>query len=168
MHCQGPIYIVLEYSEEMDMHPADSFFTRSYIALNMLRHNHGRTTMYVKPYAVPEESNAKVGEWCPVTDIDKSLKGLGLAFQLWASYTPGESSVAVNNVGETVFAARYADGNIQVSGTVEGEWLAVYDLAGKCVAMTQASRNSSVIEASELPAGVYIVRGNNGSARILK
>lgn len=166
--CKGPIYIVFEFSPELDLEPVDKNFLRSYLAFSMARHTHGQTTMYVKPHSVPEGCNAKIGEWCPVSDLDLSLKGLGLAFQLWASYQPDPGSVAINQLGEILFAARYTDGSIEVSGTEEGEWLAVYDTAGKCITMTQATAVTSHIAMPDLPAGVYIVRGNNGSTRFIK
>ncbi|MDE6243289.1 MAG: T9SS type A sorting domain-containing protein, partial [Muribaculaceae bacterium] len=50
----------------------------------------------------------------------------------------------------------------------EGEWLAVYTTDGKCVAMKQAGENVTVIPAAELPAGIYIVRGDKASAKFVK
>lgn len=165
--CEGPIYVVFEFSDELDMEPENSAFTRSYIGLNQVRHAHGTTSMYVKPYAVPEGSEAKVGEWCPVHELDRSFKGLGMCYQIWAAYN-GTASVAIDRVGNIVFAARYMDGGINVSGTTEGEWLAVYTTDGKCVAMKQAGENVTVIPAAELPAGIYIVRGDKASAKFVK
>lgn len=164
--CKGPIYIVFEFSPDLDLEPVDHNYLRSYLAFSMVRHAHKQTTMYVKPFAVPDGCSAKIGEWCPVDDIDMSLKGLGLAFQLWTA--ADDDYVAINQLGDIVFAARYADGSIEVSGTEEGEWLAVYDTAGKCITMAQATAITTSIAIPDLPAGVYIVRGNSGSTRFIK
>lgn len=168
VNCEGPIYVVFDFSEEMDMDPRNpDISARSYIGLNQVRHAHNITSMYVKPTAVPENSTAEVGKWCPVHDLDLSLKGLGMSYTLWASYD-GVASIAIDSVGNVMFAAKYMNGAINVSGTTEGEWLAVYSTDGKCVAMKQASEGSTLIPAPDLPGGIYIVRGDKSATKFVK
>jgi len=166
--CDGPIFVVLEFSDKLAIDVADPNLVRSYLGHIMVRHGHRQTSLYVKPYAVPEGSDAKVGEWCPIQDLDKTLKGLGLSMQLWTSYENQSGSVAIDGMGNVTFAARYIADTIQVSGTTEGEWLAVYTTDGRCVAMQQAADGATVIDAPGLPDGVYVVRGNNGSTKFVK
>lgn len=335
--CHGPIFVIFEYSPEMALESEIAEFVRSYIAIDLLKHAHKQTTMYVKPYNVPEDAMAEVDKWCPVHDFSRAYKGLGLGFELWTSapagtvytapvtlqggkeaaiefealiptnagildsrqlgvtvfagttpdlgqmtkigtrapgatdewehikfsFTPqhdanyyyalridncmldptammlldsftftgsnpddnspvvikenfddnddyaeeatlprkwkqdspadfsrrdgsyfGKSAhsgnyvlgmgprdpgsvIAIDSDGNVIFAARYADGAIEVSGTTEGEWIAVYSADGKCVAMTRAEQGATRI-AAEIPAGLYIVRGDKAAAKFLK
>ncbi len=335
--CKGPIFVIFEYSPELDLEPEIIEFTRSYIAIDLLKHSHKQTTMYVKPYNVPEDVMAEEGKWCPVHDFSRAYKGFGLGFELWTSapagavytapvtlqggkeaaiefqalipsnpgiadnrqlgvsvfagttpnlaemtkigtrepgaadeweamkfsFTPehdanyyyalridnclthpdavmlldsfvftgsnpdddsaveiretfdndtafdaeavlprkwkqdnpanftrskssdfskiahsGEyvlamgnatqgSIVAIDSDGNVLFAARYAAGAIEVSGTTEGEWIAVYTTDGKCVAMARADEGFTRIHA-DIPAGLYIVRGDKAAAKFLK
>ena len=77
------------------------------------------------------------------------------------------SIVAIDSDGNVLFAARYAAGAIEVSGTTEGEWIAVYTTDGKCVAMARADEGFTRIHA-DIPAGLYIVRGDKAAAKFLK
>lgn len=334
--CKGPIFVIFEYSPDLDMEPEIPEFTRSYIAIDIVKHKHNQTTMFVKPYHVPDDVMAEEGKWCPVHDFSRAYKGYGLGFELWTSapagtiYTapvtlqggkeaaiefqaliPSKSSiidsrqlgisvfagtspnlssmtkigtrapgatdewekikfsftpendanyyyalridncmthpeavmlldsfvftgsnpdddsavvikenfdndvsfdaeaalprkwkqespanfsrnegseydktahsgnyvigmgpstnsvVAIGSDGNIIFAARYAAGSIEVSGTTEGEWLAVYTTEGKCVAMARANEGFTRI-AADIPAGLYIVRGDKSAAKFLK
>ena len=70
--CKGPIFVIFEYSPELDLEPEIIEFTRSYIAIDLLKHSHKQTTMYVKPYNVPEDVMAEEGKWCPVHDFSRA------------------------------------------------------------------------------------------------
>lgn len=164
----GPFFVIIEFSPALCIDSPDPNVIRSYIAFTMARHPHRQSTMYVKPYNVPEGSAAQIGKWNALSELDPGLKGLGLAFQLWASYEPKAGSVAINGAGEITFGATYDGAQICVSGTHKGEWIAIYTLDGKCVATQQADETLTTIPAASIPSGIYLVKGNNGCAKLLK
>ncbi len=108
------------------------------------------------------------GKWYPVDKLDKELAGMGLNWQIWVDYVKDDNSVAINNMGEIIFAVRMIDGMLEVSGTEEGEYVVVYDLTGKAVRMVKATGVSTAIDCSDLPAGVYVARANAGVSKFVR
>ena len=166
---KGTVYVAFEYSDDLAIDVDDPNIGRSYLSMGMLRHGHGVTTMYAKPYNVPEGCEIKPdGKWYPVDKLDKELAGMGLNWQIWVDYVKDDNSVAINNMGEIIFAVRMIDGMLEVSGTEEGEYVVVYDLTGKAVRMVKATGVSTAIDCSDLPAGVYVARANAGVSKFVR
>ena len=164
---EGTFYIAFEFSEDMVITAYDPNIGRSYFATNVVKHATGVSTLYVKPYAVPYNSAVTAdGNWYPVDQLDNTKKGLGAYFILWANNKSGE--VAINALGETIFAARVDGGNLIVSGTQADEIVRVFDANGKLVASAVGRENSTVISIENLKGGIYIVNTLAGTSKFVK
>lgn len=167
----GTVYIAMEFDPLLTIDAEDVNLGRSYFATTAVKFGHGVTGLYAQPYAVPEGSLISAdGGWYSIDNLDITKKGYGAGWQLWISLNdPKQSSVAVNQFGEIVFAARFVNSeNLSVSGTAEGETISVYNVSGQLVAQARASKDSTEIEASHLPKGIYIVKGEAGSVKVVK
>ncbi|MBR5001919.1 MAG: T9SS type A sorting domain-containing protein, partial [Bacteroidaceae bacterium] len=164
---EGTFYIAFEFSEDMVVTAYDPNIGRSYFATNVVKHATGVSTLYVKPHAVPYNSAVTAdGNWYPVDQLDNTKKGLGAYFILWANNKSGE--VAINALGETIFAARVDGGNLIVSGTQADEIVRVFDANGKLVASAVGRENSTVISIENLKGGIYIVNTLAGTSKFVK
>lgn len=164
----GTIYVSFEFSDELLVDPVDANLGRSYVSTTAMRHGHGEATLYAKPYNVPAESDAKVGEWCSVDKIDSSMAGIGADWTLWVA-AEGSSAVALTPDGAVTFAATAtAEGNILVSGTRAGSTVGVYDAQGRLLLSVPASDESTLVPAASLGKGLFIVSCPEGSAKIVK
>ena len=164
---EGTFYIAFEFSEDMVITAYDPNIGRSYFATNVVKHATGVSTLYVKPHAVPYNSAVTAdGNWYPVDQLDNTKKGLGAYFILWANNKSGE--VAINALGETIFAARVDGGNLIVSGTQADEIVRVFDANGKLVASAVGRENSTVISIENLKGGIYIVNTLAGTSKFVK
>ena len=71
-------------------------------------------------------------------------------------------------MGNVVFAVRVEGSNLIVSGTTEGEAVAVYNLNGQLVASEIAQGQSAVVDVAGMPNGVYVVKTAAGVAKFVK
>jgi hypothetical protein len=60
---------------------------------------------------------------------------------------------------------QFEDGKVRVHSSLQGENLAVYDIAGRMVIYTTIDEQS-IINLSDLPAGVYVVKVNDQSIKV--
>lgn len=167
----GTVYVAMEFDPSLTIDAEDVNLGRSYFATTAVKFGHGITGLYAQPYAVPEGSVISAdGGWYSIDKLDITKKGYGAGWELWvAMQDPKQSGVAVNQFGEIVFGARFDNsGILSVSGTVEGETISVYNVSGQLVAQTSASQDCTEIEASHLPKGIYIVKGEAGSIKVVK
>lgn len=164
---QGTFYLAFEYADDMTVTTSDPNLGRSYMGMNTVLHANGEATLYAKPHAVPANSTVKAdGNWYRIDEIDPTKKGLGNYFIIWAKSSI--SGVALNSMGDVVFAVRVEGDNLNVSGTVEGETIMVYNLNGQLVATSEAQDQSSLINIAALPGGVYVVKTIAGVAKFVK
>ncbi len=168
----GPVFVAMEFPSTMTIDAEDPNLGRSYISTSCVKFGHGRGNLYAQPFAVPEGSVVPTdGSWCKLGDLDPSLSAYGANWELWVSMEDPEMTgiTAVNPDGETVFAVSLdSAGNIMVSGTVAGETVTVYSVSGALVASACAEEGCTVIPASHLGTGIYIVNAGAGYAKIVK
>lgn len=166
---KGTFYLVFKYDDNFDIVVEDEYAGSSYAGLQAVKHASQESTLLVKPTALPSNSTAKVGEWCKVDEVDLSLKGFGLWSCLWiTSTTDGSGSVAVNTLGDIVFAVRTTDNGVHVSGTRAGETVTIYNLNGAVVASAKANGNSTFVATENLANGLYIVKAGNNTKKFVK
>jgi hypothetical protein len=60
---------------------------------------------------------------------------------------------------------QFEDGKVRVHSSLQGENMAVYDIAGRMVIYTTIDEQS-IIDLSYLPAGVYVVKVNDQSIKV--
>lgn len=165
----GTVYLAYEFSDDMKIDVEDPQIGRSFFSIGMVRHKHGQTTLHGKMIAAPEGSSISTdGSWYPVEVLHDQAKGFGLNMQLWANATRDRSSIAINNFGETAFGVKSDNGVLTVSGTQEGEYVAVYDLAGCQVALVKGHDGSTTVDCTDLANGTYIVSTNAGAAKFVR
>lgn len=167
----GPVFVAMEFDPTMTIDAEDPNIGRSYISTSCIKFGHGRGNFYVQPFAVPEGSVVPTdGSWCKLGDLDPSMSAYGANWELWlATENPASGITAVNPDGEEIFAVSLdAAGNILVSGTVEGETITVYNVAGALVATAVAEGGCTVIPAFSLGSGIYVVNAGAGFAKIVK
>ena len=166
---KGTFYLVFKYDDNFDIVIEDENAGSSYAGLQAVKHASQESTLLVKPTAVPEGSTATVGEWCKVDEIDATLKGFGLWSCLWVtSKYDGNGAVAINCLGDVVFAVRATDNGVTVSGTKAGETVTIYNLNGAVVASAKANNNSTFVEMNNLASGLYIVKAGNNTKKFVK
>lgn len=165
----GTVYVAYEFSDNMKIDVEDPAIGRSFLGIGMVRHKHGQTTLHGKMIAAPEGSAISTdGTWYPVDALTDSAKGFGLNMQLWANATRDRSAIAINNFGETVFGVKSDSGILTVSGTQEGEYVAVYDLTGCQVALVKGHDGATTVDCTDLAKGTYIVSTNAGAAKFVR
>lgn len=165
---KGTVYVVFEFSDQLIIDAQDANLGRSYVSTTAIRHGHGLTTLYAKPYNVPADSEARVGEWCTVDKIDSSMAGIGADWNLWVS-SKEEVAVALTPDGSIAFAVTtVAGGDIIVSGTHAGGMVNVCDAQGRQLISVPSSDESTRVAASQLGNGIFIVSCPEGSAKIVK
>lgn len=177
---EGSIYVAFEYDKNFIIDAFDENLGRSVVSLVLNKHKSGITTLYAQPYAVPENAVAKAdGNWYPISDIDSSMKGLGLYLVLWVDAivpddipdvpdVPDPGSVAINSAGEIVFAVRMDGGNLLVSGTKAGEAVSVYNANGALVASATGSEGCTVVPMAHLGKGLYVAKTSEGARKFIK
>ena len=60
------------------------------------------------------------------------------------------------------------NGILTVSGTSEGEYVAIYDMSGNQVAVARGCDGATTIDCTGLAKGIYLVSANAGSARFAR
>lgn len=164
---KGTFYIAFEFDKDMTIIPDDPNLGRSYFGMNTILHASEAATLYANPDSVPANSSITAdGKWYRIDEIDPTKKGLGNYFILWAK--SNTSGIAINSLGEIVFAARVEGNNLHVSGTAMGETVAVYNLSGQLVASATGEENATLINVEHLNNGVYIVKTAAGSVKFVK
>ena len=165
----GTFYLSFEFDKDMTIIPDDPNIGRSYFGMNTVEHATGVATLYAKPDSVPSNSNIVAdGNWYRIDEIDPTKKGLGNYFILWAKTSLDAGSVALNSLGEVMFAVRREGENVIVSGTKEGEQVAIYNMNGILVATAIAAENSTSIPVQHLSSGVYVVKAGAGTAKFVR
>jgi len=77
-----------------------------------------------------------------------------------------EMVVGIENVTiDDIEKLYYEGGKVRVHSSLQGENLAVYDIAGRMVIYTTIDEQS-IINLSDLPAGVYVVKVNDQSIKV--
>lgn len=164
---QGTFYVAFEFAEDMIITTEDVNVGRSYLALNTIKHNTEKATLYIKPTDVPKGSLVEAdGNWYAVDLLDETMNGVGAYFILWVSSEIND--VAINNFGEIVFALQIKDENLIISGTEANEEIIIYDINGRVVADMLGEQNSTTVNISNLNNGVYIVKTNAGTAKFVR
>ena len=164
---KGTFYLAFEYADDMTVTTTDPNLGRSYMGMNTILHSDGVATLYAKPTKVPANSTIRPdGKWHRIDEIDPNMKGLGNYFILWVDSET--SSIALNSMGNVVFAVRLEGSNLVVSGTTEGETVAVYNLNGQLVATEVAQAQSAVVDVAGLANGVYVAKTAAGVAKFVK
>lgn len=165
---KGTFYIAFHFDRGMEVIPQNTSLGRSYFSYQVMRHAHGQTTLYAKPFDKPAVSSASLNEWCTVDNLDSRFKGLGSYWQLWAKTDEVTGISAINPDGTIAFAASFIGGGLNVSGTAEGEIVEVYNLSGHCLARTAATDVVTVIPATSFADGVYIVKSGDKAVKVVK
>jgi hypothetical protein len=70
-----------------------------------------------------------------------------------------------NVTADDIEKIQFEDGKVRVHSSLQGENLAVYDIAGRMVIYTTIAEQS-IIDLSYLPAGVYVVKVNDQSIKV--
>ena len=70
-----------------------------------------------------------------------------------------------NVTADDIEKLQFEDGKVRVHSSLQGENLAVYDIAGRMVIYTTIAEQST-IDLSYLPAGVYVVKVNDQSLKV--
>jgi hypothetical protein len=77
-----------------------------------------------------------------------------------------EMVVGIENVTvDDIEKLHFEDGKVKVHSSLQGENLAVYDIAGRMMVYTTIDEQST-IDLSYLPAGVYVVKVNDQSIKV--
>jgi len=170
---EGPCYLTYAVADNFDLTATDTHIGPSYMGMLAIKHASEVTTLYAKPVAVPETSVAKVDEWCTIDRIDPTMKGFGLMSNIWAKYYPEvddpddpHGSIAIASDGSIVFDVRVEDCNIIVSGTKDGEKVRLYNVNGILVSESTGREGSTIIDASSVSSGFYIIKTDTGSKKI--
>lgn len=168
VRAEGTFYVALHFDKGLEVEPSDASLGRSYIGTQVMKHGHGQTTLYCKPYAVPEGSGAELNKWQTIDRLDFRKAGLGAFWSLWCTpFDPtGVGSVSVADKGE--FAASFVGDELSVEGTAEGETVMVFNLSGACVATASATEGMSTIALPGLQSGIYVVKCGNRSTKAVK
>lgn len=168
VRAEGTFYVALHFDKGLEVEPSDASLGRSYIGTQVMKHGHGQTTLYCKPYAVPEGSGAELNKWQTIDRLDFRKAGLGAFWSLWCTpFDPtGVGSVSVADKGE--FAASFVGDELSVEGTAEGETVMVFNLSGACVATASAAEGMSTIALPGLQSGIYVVKCGNRSTKAVK
>lgn len=163
----GSFYLAFEFADDITVTTTDPNLGRSYLGMNTIEHASGEATLYAMPTMVPGNSTVKAdGNWYRIDEIDPTKKALGNYFILWAKSE--FSSIAVNQLGDIVFATRVEGDNLYVSGVSAGETVMVYNLNGQLVASAVAQDSSVTVAVGGLDKGVYIVKAAAGTAKFVK
>lgn len=166
---KGTFYVAFEFAEDMTVKTDDAYVGRSYFGTNAVQHVTGEATLYAKPHAVPANSKVEAdGNWYRIDEIDPAKKAVGAQFMLWVKGVDESTGVAVNSVGDVVFAAKVVGNTLMVSGTVAGETVAVYNVNGQMVATAVGQAEGTSVDVSHLTGGVYVVKTSAGTAKIVK
>ncbi len=164
---EGTFYLAFEFADNMVITAYDPNLGRSYFATNVVKHATEKSTLYVKPVAVPNNATITAdGNWYTVDQLDNTKKGLGAYFILWCKNQSGD--IAINANGDVVFALSMDGNNLTVSGTVAGEEIRIYDVNGMLITSVMGQANSTVISVANLNDGVYIVNTVTGTGKFIK
>lgn len=163
----GTFYLAMEFDNAMLVDAQDLNVGRSYLSTALIKHGHGETTLYARPYARPAGSDLPLDRWCKVSDLDNRMAGLGGYWILWASTSnPGTGVSAIGTEGNV--ATTFMGDNLMVSGVNAGDMINVYALNGARVASAIAHDANFAMSLPALPAGLYVVNTPAGSVKVCK
>lgn len=166
---EGPFYVAFEYSDDMPIDSPDPNITRSYVAFGMVEHGSKATTIYGKAKAGADPNFVPDGGWYRLDEIDPSMrKGYGTYLVLWCDINMREGVVAIDADGNTVFDLRLDGDVLHVSGTAEGEPVAIYTLSGAQVLTANGQADATAINVSALQRGVYVVVTQAGARKFVR
>ncbi len=164
----GNFYLAFELSPELPLVAPIAEKTRPNLALAPCVHRSGTTTFFVKADNAPEgNSEIEAGKWYSIDKFDRKLAGYGWYMMMWAT-APKNGEVALNSMGEIVFAAKVQDNNLIVSGTNAGDKVAVYNMSGVQVASATATGSSTTLGIGDLAKGIYVVATPQGTQKVIK
>jgi PKD repeat protein len=166
----GNFYLAIVFDDNFIIErDPDIYVGRSYLGLVADKHASGVTTLYVKPYKVPEGSSATVNHWCRLDQLMPRYAGYGMHTVVWVdSYSKGSGIVALDANGEVAYAATSDNGDIIVSGTNAGDSITLYSTAGVIQLHATAKEGSTRLNTADLPAGVYMVVTPKGVLKVMK
>ncbi|MGN0224373.1 MAG: T9SS type A sorting domain-containing protein, partial [Muribaculaceae bacterium] len=166
---EGAFYVAFEFADNMPIESPDPNITRSYVALSVVQHGSQETTIYGKAKAGAEPNFVPDGGWYRLDEIDPSMNaGYGTYLVLWCDLNKHDGVVAIDHTGNTVFDVMVDGSTLHVSGTSEGERLAVYALNGAQVLTASASEGVTAIDVAALPRGVYMVVTAAGARKFVR
>ena len=165
----GTFYIAMHFDRGMEVIPQDATLGRSFFSTQVMRHGHGQTSIYAKPFDTPAASTAVPGQWTTIDQLDGRMSGLGAYWMLWANVNDTHNGLsAITPDGQVSFAATFVGDNLNVSGTSEGQMIRLYNHTGACLLSAPASEGVTVLSAASLPAGLYIVASGTEAAKVFK
>ena len=166
---EGPFYVAFEYSDDMPIDSPDPNITRSYVAFGMVEHGSKATTIYGKAKAGADPNFVPDGGWYRLDQIDPSMRqGYGTYMVLWCDLNMREGVVAIDRDGNTVFDLRLDGDLLHVSGTTEGERVAIYTLSGAQVLTANGQADATAINVAALQRGVYVVVTQAGARKFIR
>lgn len=169
INVDGPFFLAFEFDDDIVIDETDKNITRSAFAIGAVKHLSRQSTLFVQPTSTPEGVDYKIdGGYCMIDSISKENAGLGLSFTLWVKDPEIGTDIALVNNGSTMFAARLVGDELTISGTNEGEAVAVCNVSGAVVATAKAVGASTTLHVGDLAKGVYIVSCNGKSVKFVK
>ncbi|MGN0224372.1 MAG: PKD domain-containing protein [Muribaculaceae bacterium] len=166
----GPTYIALEISEDMPIESPDPNLTRSYICFAPTTKGNGVSSLWVKPRAEAELEIEQDGGWYVINDVVTDLgKAYGLYMVIWCNMnTDVVGQVALDLGGDVLNAVRVDGSTLHISGTIAGEPIAIYSLAGVKVLGTTGADTATAVDINDLAPGVYTVATSAGAFKFKK
>ena len=95
-------------------------------------------------------------------------QGYGTYLVLWCDLNMREGVVAIDRDGNTVFDLRLDGDLLHVSGTTEGERVAIYTLSGAQVLTANGQADATAINVAALQRGVYVVVTQAGARKFIR
>ena len=161
----GTVYIAMIFDRGMEVVPQDATLGRSYFASSVVRHGHGQSSLYVKPFDTPEGSAAETGKWTTVDTLDPQFAGMSPYWMLWLNAFDETNAIAGVSAGNSpVLTARFIGDTLTVAGAPEGSEVNVYNLAGARV----ATFGAPAAAIAGLPAGIYLVQSGTQTVKAVK
>lgn len=166
---EGAFYVAFEFADNMPIESPDPNITRSYVALSVVQHGSQETTIYGKAKAGADPDFVPDGGWYRLDEIDPSMNaGYGTYLVLWCDLNKQDGVVAIDQTGNAVFDVLVDGTTLHVSGTAEGERVAIYSLNGAQVLTATAADGATAVDVAALPAGVYMVVTSAGARKFVR
>lgn len=165
---EGDIFVVVKFADGFDIDIEDQAAGSSYAALAALKRNFNHPTLFALPYALPDGSEAKVGEWCDLADIDATKAGYAVALTLWVNHNDNTDALEAFDIdGNATFAATLVNGKLVVSGVAEGDNVVVADILGRVLASGRSAGQPLSIALPSAAKGVVVVAAPSGTLKTI-
>ena len=166
----GPMYIAFEIDEDMPIDCSDPNISRTYLCFAPVTKGNGVSSLWVKPRPEAELGFEQDGGWYVIDDVVPGLgKAYGLYMVIWCNMnTDVVGQVALDLGGDVVSAVRVDGPTLHISGTTEGEHIAIYSLAGMKVLGATGADTATAIDINDLTPGVYTVATSAGAFKFKK